>query len=169
MCRGWVKLLLTVAFGLFCGPSNSAAPRVDTVADAQAKAVKEFVGRVLGAIGRQDFDTLTEFCAVPFAVRKGHVQNNTDRLKEDLAERFHGDPKFDGSKHTVLAIQPFKEARGRFSEQEARDAAVVLSDDDVVVRVEVFEKRGTTHGRLLIRVKDGKLRLAGIQPESEDK
>lgn len=160
---------VVVVLGLIGLSAGSAAPKsAETPTEKRDKGVTEFVGRVLGAIGRQDIETLADLSDVPFDAQQGEIVKTKAGLKEALKKALFG-KEFDGRMHKVLEIQSFKEARARFTDKHAKEASIVLGDDDLVVRVEVLEKRGSSQGRLLIRTKDGKLRLVGTQVETDDK
>lgn len=171
--RPWVAPLGAVALGLVGGPVEAAPKPAETPVEKRDKAVKEFVARAAGALGRHDFAAFVEFCDVPFNIQRGSagtsgIRTVKDGFAKDLADRYDGKPTFDGSKHLVRSIQTYKEARDRFDAQEATDAEAVIGAMDLVVHVELGDPGRRSHLRFLIKLLDGKPRLVGIQKVRTD-
>jgi hypothetical protein len=173
MWRELTRLLVVPVVGLLCVGSGLGAPKpAETPTDKRDKAVKEFVAQLLTALGRHDFDTFIGLCEVPFNIQPSGVasgiRTDKDSVKEQFAQGYSMKPKFDGSQHVVRSIRTLKEAKQRFLEQQAADAAAVLTDEGLVVHVELRRDPKPTHLRLLVREKDGQLRLVGIQPAEKN-
>jgi hypothetical protein len=160
---------LTAAVACFvCMSFGSAAPKpAETPTEKRDKEVKEFVAQLLTALGKHDFDTFIDLCEVPFNIQPSGVASGIRTTKDSVKEQFeHGynpRPMFDGSKHMVRSIKTLKQAKGRFLAQQAEDAAAVLTDEGLVVHVELHRDLKLTHLRLLVREKDGQFRLVGMQ------
>ncbi len=172
----WMKRVPVVAVVLTLGwiPGGSAAPKpAETPTDKRDKAVKEFVARLLTAFGDHDFDTFIGLCEVPFNIQPGTpvasgIRTTLESVKEQFEQGYNPRPKFDGSKHVVRSIQTLKQAKIRFLEQQAADAATVLTDEGLVVHIELHRDSKPTHLRLLVWEKDGQFRLVGMQPAERD-
>lgn len=165
--------LMAGVVGLTWALTGYAAPKpAETPTDKRDKAVKEFVAQLLPALGRHDFDTFIGLCEVPFNIQPSGVasgiRTDKDSVKEQFAQGYSMKPRFDGSQHVVRSIRTLKEAKHRFLEQQAADAAAVLTDEGLVVHVELRRDPKPTHLRLLVREKDGQFRLVGIQPAEKN-
>ena len=161
------KVLVPALVVVLCWVWASVAPGAPKPAGREPerdKVVKEFVRRVLIALGEHDFDTYVSLCDVPYILQpsypgtKSGLRANKDRLRKELEERFDQKPKFDGTKHVVRSIRTLKEAKGQFIDQDAADAEAVLPEGGLVVQVE-FDRNSPY--RLLIREVDGQFRLVG--------
>lgn len=162
-------LLIVVGFvAIVFIPGASAAPKsAPRATPEQEKAIKEFVAKVITAVGKQDVPGLVELSDVPFNYQRGGVQKEKEDLKRGFYKGIDGKPKFDGI-HEVRAIETFAASKARFDEQEIKDAKEVLSDDDFVIHVEVQYPDRKLQARLLIKIKDGKPRLVGVGRERLD-
>jgi hypothetical protein len=166
--------LAAAALSLVCLSLGIAAPKPgETPEEKRDKAVKEFSVELLTALGKHDFGTFVGLCEVPFNIQPSTsvasgIRTTKDGFKEDLESRYMGLPTFDGSKHVVRSVRTLKQAKNRFLDQQAEDAAAVLTEDGLVVHVELHGDRKVTHLRLLVREKDGQLRLVGIQTAEKD-
>lgn len=72
-----------------------------------------------------------------------------------------GDEPFSEGVNEVKRVETFAAAKGRFTEAEAKSIKEVLADEDFVVHVRTEFGGRTRQLSLLVKVKDGKPRLAG--------
>jgi hypothetical protein len=170
-----LPLLSAVIFGCACVSLGYSAPKPsETPTEKRDKAVKEFVAQVLTALGKHDLDAFVQLCDVPYLMQPSSrvasgVRTEREGFKEDIERGYRDKPTVDGSKHVVRSIRTLSDAKGRLTEGEAADAAAVLPDGGLVVHVELLVGAPkSSHSRLLIREKDGRLRLVGIQTAGED-
>jgi len=157
---------------LVCGQLGFAAPKpADKEATEREKEIKEFVAKYYDALGRHDFDAMVELCDVPFLIQPraevNGIRKDKAKIKEQYESGYEGRPKFDGSKHVVKSIQTYKEAKKRFPDEQAKDAEAVITDEDLVVHVEVMDFDGKFQRRMLIKLVEGKPRLVGTQTQAE--
>jgi len=170
-------LLVIAVFALGSEVGTAAPKPAETPTEKRDKAVKEFVAKAMIALGRHDFDTFVGYCDVPYYIQPSTrvasgIRRTNEGFAKDLASRFDaldGKGKFDGSKHLVRSIQTLKEAKKRFTDQQALDAEAVMAEEDLVVHVVLDDPDSKFHSRLLVKLVDGKPRLVGIQPEQVDK
>lgn len=166
--------LVAATLGFVCPPLGSAAPKAaETPAEKREKAIKEFVAELLTALGKHDFDQFIRLCEVPFNIQPSTpvasgIRTDKDSVRDQFELGYSMMPKFDGSKHVVRSIRTLKASKGQFLAQQAEDAAAVLTEEGLVVHVELHPDPKPTHLRLLVREKDGQFRLVGIQPAEKD-
>ena len=168
MCNKLFLLLVVGAVDLGCGLEGSAAPKLaDKEASEREKAIKEFVAKVIIAIGKKDLDALVDLCEVPFNHQPGRFERNSAKLKSNFHKGMDVKPKFEG-KHEVKRIQTFGDAKARLEEHAVKDYKEVLTEDDFLIHVEVQYPDRKLQWRLLIKMKDGKTRLVGWGIEDEE-
>jgi hypothetical protein len=146
-------------------PSRAPVPN-DPKADAQQKAIKEFAGKVVVAIAKQDIDGLVEMSEVPWYRDAVNFSEDKKELRKDLEAMLDEKPVFEAKKYSVKRIETFKVAQTTLSESDIKGYKKALGDDDFVVHVEVDYPAQKIQVRLLVKLKDGKPRLVGFGQES---
>jgi hypothetical protein len=142
-------------------PNRAPVPS-DPKADAQQKAIKEFAGKVVVAIAKQDIDGLVEMSEVPWHRDARNFSTTKKELRKDLENMLDGKPTFEAKKYAVNSVEMFKSVRATLGERKAEGYKTVLGEEDLVVQVEVEYPKQQIQFRLLVKMKDGKPRLVGI-------
>jgi len=157
-----VPIVLAIAIPA-SGPNTSAAPNPKEKAPSE-KALKEFVAKVVAALGKQDIDRLDELSDVPFYLQPGKLARNHNRLRDGLKKGLDGKLMFEGE-HEVKRIRTFKEAKAGLGDTALNDYKLVLADDDFLVHVAIKTPARPMQARLFIKIIEGKPRLVGLGEE----
>lgn len=137
----------------------SAAPKPKDKMTTETE-LKEFATNVVAALLKKDIDGFLAMAEVPFHQPGAYFSENKSDLRQWITKALNNGP-LNEKANEVKKVETFKSAKARFSASEVGSISRVLADSDFVVEVATAFGGQKYLLALLVKLKDGKPRVAG--------